>query len=904
MPIQGSTRFASVWAGLSDQDKTVLRHAVALEHANDDEVIAQLSDVREIDARIEALAEDHFQLLCDVCSEAGLLFETTDPDYELMLEEIFGRGLLVPQNGDVPSSWLAPLEVRLALLDPEEFSDGDLAVLLALHDPEELEDLAQSHQIILPTPSDHLALAESIAHGILDTGHLEQLIASLDEESLTLLLWLIQHDGPIAESSMLDWIEDENLHEGKVSYSAYSVLTHLGLLQKLESGDVSLTLIPSDLRLQLIPLLTASFDQPAANAWAALRDSGQPSFRDAFPRGPAGSPLVTARYRLLRAISEAPDPYDPIDRLIQEFYLFDPQKQSVGELASFHLDVESPDALARHILRVWASSGEDVFTRALLAAFEGDTHTILRWLTEQDWKPGDEAFERQLWLETLIHLRGLLLICLGCLSAGAWYSMEHLTDLMLAVYRRTMWQYGRYRLFAEDFPHNALPVGTEEIQEHHRDNLADVLQDLFEFVFEPIGAAQRDRSGTLFLINSEAFRVFREVDHGFEGLWEATEAILGEDADLWLPIPGEVGSALRGMPMILWHEDGSLSLPVDAPISDLARLAEWGIVRWEGTYFRFEFEEDDFATEEDHAQLEELLVWLVVRSGTPLPDAFRAIVPLSNTVADQDLDAVFAAGRSYVSELYAALDAWVETPSLALMEELRSWGEACRVLLLEKIEEATQENNVESPVLRHNAILLSELGCEGAVPAMLKLFLLCKDERQEGAIGMALAKLGEPAIHGLLRPFFNPTIELEKRLAIAGVLSSAGILHPHLADQIFQELRKLIRDDEIGDDVATVFCAHIAEMGHPGAETLMRELREQGRWFEDVLPFDDALWTAAISPSIWGHPVYAGPLAQIFPNAWESEEVLRAAGVDELMREATVQQENVLGRLGGWRRRH
>lgn len=882
-----------------------MAHAVHAEPDADAEtLIAQLSDEKSIRRRADSLSEEQFHLLFEVCFEAGLLFETTDPDYELLLEEIFAAGLIFPQAIDAPPGWVAPLEVRIALADPNELADADLPLLLYFYDDDELIDLARSHNIPLSDDLDALDRAERVALGILDPSHLEPLIASLTPAALSLLLWLIQHDGPVPNQTVDAWIADEDVREEELTPAATTVLLRLGLVQQIVSDELKLVMIPSDLRIQLVPLLTTVFDQPAAAAWVTLRDAAQPSFRDAFPRGAAGSPLVAARYRLMHCVANGPDEDNRIDRLLEEFFLYDAKKKTAAELASYHLDVDSPDAFARHILRVWAGSLDDSYTRALIAAFDGNSHAIAQWLVERPFAPDEEAFERQLWLETLIQLRGLLMISLGCLSAGAWYSMEYLSDLMVTIYRRTLWQYGRYRLFADDFPHDALPVGTEEVQAIHREELGEVIRGIFELLLEPIGAAQRDASGTLFMVNNEAFRVFRETDHGFEGLWEAAEAIFSEDSDLWLPLPGEVGISLRGLPVIEWKKDGSLVLPVHAPIGDFIRLAEWGTPRWEGDVFRFEFDETSFSAEEDVDDLDELLVWLVVRSEQTLPDSFRALVPLSNTDADQSYEQVVRLSHGYVAEIYSALDAWVEAPSLALMEELRSWGDSLESFLLEQLSTFVEEEDFEAPLLRHVAVLLGELASEHALPMLLTAFRRCDDERQEGGIGMAIARIGSAAVPALTRFLYDPALDMEKRLAVAGVLTSIGALHPQCSDAVFQELRRLVRDEEVGDDVATILCAYVADLGHPGGDSLIRELRDQGRWFEEALPFDDALWTAAVSPSLWGHPIYAGPLAQVFPNAWESEEVLRAAGIDEVIRDSSVAQATVLGRTGGWRRRH
>src|SRR5699024_3256683 len=120
---------------------------------------------------------------------------------------------------------------------------------------------------------------------------------------------------------------------------ALTVLERLGFIHPFYSNALRMWSIASDLRAALLPLLTLVFNQPAADAWAALRESAQPSFRDIFPRGSAGSPLYHARFRLLRAISKGMDPAEKLDQLLREFFVFDETQQTGGALSSYQLDV-------------------------------------------------------------------------------------------------------------------------------------------------------------------------------------------------------------------------------------------------------------------------------------------------------------------------------------------------------------------------------------------------------------------------------------------------------------------------------------------------------------------------------------------------------------------------------------
>jgi len=901
-----STRISELWKELSPEDRRVLAQAMGVSDRDETLVLSRFSDPDAIIARVRQLPEEQSALVYEVCFESGLYIETLDPEFEVQLQDLFDAGLVVPvERDEEATTWVAPLEVRTALASIEDLSDADLALQLYFYDDDALQGLANSHHLELARDIPRDERVEATAQGLLDPEHLEPLLASLAPAAVRLLLWIIQHDGPVAQNHILTWVLERSETDSSISPATLSVLERLGLIQPHRSDGLAFWVIASDLRAALLPLLTAGFNEPAAAAWTALRDSGQPSFRDSFPRGAAGSPLRYARFRLMRSVHEGMNPNAKFDQLLREFFVFDDQHQSAGALSSYQLDVQTPDAFARHLLRVWTGSLDDRFTRALIGAFEGDVQAISQWFIQNPPEANEEheSFERQLWLELLVQLRGLLLMTLGCLSPGVWYSMDHLTEYFTAIYRRTVWQYGRYRLFNPDFPHHALPVGTEELQLSHSQATRHALDLLFSDLLELIGAAERDASGQLFIVNTEAFRVFRESDQHFDGLWEAAEVILNDDIDLWLPLPNELGPTPIAGPILKWNEDGSLSIDANAPLSDLIRLAEWGRPHWEGGVFRFTFQAQSFLEDAEPSDIEELLLWLVVRAECSLPDIFRSIVPLSYSEADAPYELVRARAGGYVASLLHALEAWGESPSLAIMEELRSWGVALSDTLVSYVNDVVDQKRYDDTLLRHAAILLGELRNDEASIALIKAFTHCTDDRQEGALGMTLARIGPPVFNALQHMLHDHMLDTEKRLSTAGVLTSMGVLFPHLKHTIFQHFRLLIRDEETRDDVATILAIYAADLGHLETDNVIRALHNEGRWVDDVMPFEDALWTSAISPCNWGHPIYAGPLAQIFPNVWESEEVVRAAGIDEVMRGTSVDQATVLGRTGSWRRR-
>lgn len=901
-----STRFSSCWSQLDPNDQAILRATTMGNATSDEQVLAQLIDPERIETRVRALTEDDRDLLFEICFESRIFFESGDDDEAARLHQIFAQGLVVPFVLEDARVWLAPLEIRATLVNTDALSDADLAVVLTTQDDELLADLAASHALVFDDDTPELERVEAITQAILDDEQLHQLITSLTPEALTLLLWFVQRDGPVAVPVMHHWIEDHQSIEPELYGSVVWVLHRFGLIYPYTLHELEMWMMPSDLRYALMPILTYGFDQSAGASWETLRDNAQSSFRDEFPRGSAGSPLVHARYRLMRCIAHGPDDASLMDRLLQIFFIYNPDQQGPGALASYQLDVHSPDAFARHMLRVWIGSLDDSFTRMLIEAFGGDGATIEAWLrsdADRSSEPSEESLERQLWLEILVQMRGMLTVAMSCLSAGLWYRLDDLVNVVLAIYRRATWQYGRYRLFEQNFPFEALPVGTEDIRDEHRAALTLVLRKIFRQFFEVIGAAQMNATDELFLVNSEAFRIFRETDPHFDGIWECADALLNDDIDLWLPLPGDPGVCYDGLPSLYWDQDEHLRIPLTVPVADLVRIAEWGTPRWEGAHFSIVFDIERLSTDTQVQALEEWMLWLVIRAHGPIPDTVRSLIPLSSARADGSEQQVVEEAKLLIRPMVDALESWGEGPPLALMEELRSWGDALVAHTTERVNALLDAQQYDAPLLRHFSLLLAELQAQHAGKDIFRAFMHCRDDVQEGALGAALSRLGVSVLAPLVGALRSTDISFEKRLAVAGVLAGIGVLHPQTRESVFRQLSVLAGDPEIGDDVSTILAVYAADLGHPESEELIQVIQSQGRWMDEILPFEDALWTAAISPCNWGHPIFSNPLAQIFPNVWESEAVLKASGMDDVLARANLERTTVLGRIGGWRRR-
>jgi hypothetical protein len=238
-----------------------------------------------------------------------------------------------------------------------------------------------------------------------------------------------------------------------------------------------------------------------------------------------------------------------------------------------------------------------------------------------------------------------------------------------------------------------------------------------------------------------------------------------------------------------------------------------------------------------------------------------------------------------VVRLLSSIEEWApDLPPLTLIEEIRSWGDAAVGVLHDRFAALVAAGDWENPRLPHYAVLLGELGAVIAVPLLLRTLGYGQSEPAEGSAAMALARIGPAAHEGLDALIGNVTATPDKRLLAAGALSSLAVLHPTFCEQCVQSLKKPLAEvEELPEDIPSLLGIFIAETGHRHAESLLHEMRDQGLWLDSVMPFDEALWIAGLSPAVWGHPVFGAPLAYLFPPLSEAER-RRDSATDEPVR--------------------
>jgi hypothetical protein len=143
-------------------------------------------------------------------------------------------------------------------------------------------------------------------------------------------------------------------------------------------------------------------------------------------------------------------------------------------------------------------------------------------------------------------------------------------------------------------------------------------------------------------------------------------------------------------------------------------------------------------------------------------------------------------------------------------------------------------------------------------------------------------------------------------MSAMGALAAAAVLFPTLGDRVFDALTGFAHTEELEPEIATSVAIALAETGHPKVDGYLKSLKELNLWVDSVMPIEECQSLAANAPSVWGHPLYSLPIAQIYPTRSESESMAQERGVDEILRESGLSSEAIIGwsqRNAGRRRR-
>lgn len=859
-----TVRITALLEALSEDDRAAL-----LARVGDDP--AALSDPGRIRARAEAMPEADRQWLQDVLLfEAGALGILRDDGRRNETAESLGLVFFGSFDGRSDRLWI-PLETRAALLDEQHAYSAPLVAILAALESDELFNIAQLHGVMLHDDAeDTIDASIAIAEVLLDIERLDGVFDSLPLPAKRLAHWLAEHEEPVpAEMATAKARRFAEL-AGDPTATSEAVLSRLGMVHELEVDGDRVLLIPTDLREALQPIIETALSEHCRQLYAQLRDNGIYAFRDEFPRGISGNPLHAARHRLLRAQALGVETGDVLDRVLTVFRTLDPTS-GVGEMASIHLDVATPERFAQECLRSWLNSLDDDFTRILVGPFGGDCVALADWIFERE--PGDPSAvsDAEYWSSFLYDLRAQLLFVLSVLPAGTWFDLNTLAGLMAAVYRRLMWHARGFHGLSEGAPEYAFPMPGVDVTRDEEAQLYEAMVILFSELFGPIGCASLDPTGNLFMVNPEALRAFRDGEPGFNTLWDEIAHYVGDDVELWLPMPTPRGTLLSGVSPLVWIDDRTVELHPHAHIYDLLRMNAWAEFDPFSAAMRFTFHGEQASTRDEMQRAEDMLLWLTIRSQGLLPDAIRTMFGGGDAPEDWKVDAA-----RYAQQQLRFLEPWGDAPPLELMEHLRGLGgQAAGPVIVDQLAALVSDNAWEAPMLRHLSVLAGELGVVDAVPLLLRILTHSDFEPAEGAASVALARIGEPAIEGLHAQLSNLQLHFDKRIAAASTLSALSAVHRTLVHRVVAIIKSFAAyPEDVPEDVPTLVGIFVAEAGDPEAEVFLQTLQEQNLWMNEIMPFDEVLWIAGISPAVWGHPRFAAPLSHLYLPRSEAEAVL------------------------------
>jgi hypothetical protein len=856
-------RVADVLANAQPESQQALRRNFGGGKIDDADLRILLGDPEHIARRASSLSEEARARLLFVRATGFAPYDTAGPNGKVDTD-LIELGLLAVHSDETISEVVVPVEVNVALFDHSNELESPLVAWLGQLENDELRELAVRHGIELRGHDDDIEIAAELAAAILDTDRLEHLLESLEADSRDLLLWLV--DLPAARR-----FANSAFPGRKPNTPAPDrVLLRLGLLF-VSDVEANRVVVPIDLAEILFEVRDLALSNRAFASFEDLRATGSPAFVDQWPRGAGGNPLVTMRYRLLRAMRFGLDPDSAADRVLALLRIWDVENNDVGANASFHLDVASPEAFARLAIRNWLMSIDDDATRWIVGAFGGDSARIADHLFATTRDPGvgsaPEADEPETnWANFVYDLRAHLFLALSVMQPGHWISLDALAAWYVDVYNRLVWLHGRHWMYPAEFPIDALPRHPSTFAQPPDAEVQEALRMVCELLLVPIGAVHINAAGTHLLTNVHAMRVNRGDDPEFDDLWFDAQGYLADDIDLWQPLPTDAGVRVCGLAELRWVGDHSISIPLDAHCCDLIELGAFADVAHDGDAFLFTFNTQSVQRGlSREADDERFLVWLASRTGRTLPVAIRTLFGRRGTQAIGRPAELARIAAKWVDETIGELARFGAWPPRSLLEELRAWGTVGADRITHAVGEIVNRRRWNAPELPVLCVVLGEIGDDRALPVLLRCVGFSDEPSVEAAAAMAIARIGPRASDGLSALVTNEGAEFDKRLAAAGALSAMAVLHPETCGWVVEVIARLYDQGEPEPDIATIAALYIADTGHPRFDEDANRLMEQGLWDNTISYFDEAVNISRNAPSVWGHPVWALPITQIFP---------------------------------------
>jgi hypothetical protein len=718
---------------------------------------------------------------------------------------------------------------------------------------------------------------------------------TLPAAATEILGWTCEHSGPLGADEVHDLVDDATAFHSERVGAALGQLQRFGLLMSVtldEAGDVYL--VPRSLRPAVLDIIENNLTHRARSLFEDLVRSGHLGFPDEGPHGWGGDALRALRLLTVNWVSGVLDELPTAYGVAVGMQLLNPEDREPATFASLLLDLSGETALARQAMRLWLALADDPWTLDLVNATGGDSAAIVEYFATQDAE--DAAEDAEIWFGHLFLMRAQLLFVLSLLAPGKWFTVEALANLFHTLVARSTLSNLTHEVLSDDFPFAALPdYGIVLAREERRAQIRTWLEAWLTEFASVIGAAQVDPSGTLVRVHPDAFCVFRDSDVWFRAVWEDLARVVGEDLDIWMPIPNDPGPRVSGVSEIRAVGVTKVALDPSPHLHDLVRLAQWGVPIPDPGGFGFELSEATVsAALEAGRDGEELLQWLAVRMHGDLPTGLRALFPHSSSAVDGGVEQWQAAARSRIGDLLGSLESWGNSPPGQLLESIRGWGPAAKAPLQAFLGSLVEAGALDDPRVQHACVLIGELGAVEALDLLLAVLLDAQTELFTHAAAAACMRLGAPCLPSLVRIVSSESVAKERRLLAAMALTGLATLHPSCYRQVGDAIMGVIEKTAFDTDLQTRFTLELCRMGHPAAESVIEELRANDAWLSADWRPEDALWLARISPCVWGSLLFSTPMAMLYLVSEEAEELARESGVRDLLRNAGLSSEAVL----------
>jgi hypothetical protein len=820
--------------------------------------------------------------------------EETSPELRGLIERGLAYLIAIQDNARVH----VPLEIQQILHARERLSDPDLRVMLAALEDEDLdrfEDIYGPEPAAEDQPHDPNDRACRIAEAMETLSTLREIYHSLPEAAREVLGWTCEHSGPIGTSEVTALANDAERHHKERLGVAVGQLLRVGLLMTHEldeSGDVYL--VPRSLRSLILSLVDYELTSLCRAGYEKLVTSGNLGFPDEGPRGWGGDAMRAFRQLAVSWVS------GQIDELPHELgvavglQIVEPSRPQAAAFSSLLLDLSGETALARQALRLWLALADDPWTVDLIGRMGGDASGLSSYFAEAD--PDIARLDGEVWYGHLFLLRAQLLFVMSLLPPGRWYAVADLAQLFHWLVGRSTLANLHHESLSPQFPYEALPdYGVVISREDRLEDISSWLEAwLVEFA-SVIGAAEMEPSGTFFRVHPDAFCVFRDSDLWFRTLWDDLGSVVGDDLDLWMPIPNDPGVRIRGVSAVRATGGRRLLVPKDAHVSDLLKLARWSRTVVDPAGFGFELDRNSVDQAiENGLDGEELLTWLAVRLQDDIPTAIRMLFPQSSSVVDGPADGWRAAATDRVEELLLSLESWGVSPPSRLLEEIRGWSSIAAKSLVARLKAITAAGTLDDPMLQHICILLGELGARDGVEPLLEVLQTVQPESTQHAAAAALMRIGLPCLAPLVGILSSQTNPKELRLLAAMTLTGLATLNPDTYTEVGRAILRVVETSTFDGDFQTRLVLELCRMGHPQADPTIDHLEAEGEWHSEEWQPEDARWLARISPCVWGSLLFSSPLSVLYLVSDEADELARESGVRELLQSAGLSSESLL----------